>query len=318
MFVLNSPASELETYIQYRNITGTIMIHRWENWGEARFTSHTPSFLLPPAQILVLVMWRYPLCISLHLSLLTIGRSTTFSTSSCPVPGKVSVFHMKSWDVDDFSTTERSSLEPVKKGSMETGRERRYLWFLPSHTFYIAFPQGWSSRLQAAGRCGRCLRGGQACSHMMKRGNTLINLYPRKDGERMMEEITNTVCQWFSDTHLERRIRAKLEPSGPHITWAMLISCLLKESGESFQISETPSHTRYSLRSGTLQRDHTDSALSQFHPHTHALVYGGRMKQVRGAGSGAVTMRRNTVGRSGPTPLWSASPHTSAWPWGRA
>lgn len=118
---------------------------------------------------------------------------------------------------------------------------------------------------------------------------------------------------WFSGTHWERRIMAKLEPSGPHITWAMLISCLLKESGESFQISETPSHTRYSLRSGTLKRHHTDSTLSQFRPHT--VVYGRKIKKVRGTGSDAVTMMRSTVGRWGPTPLWSASPHTSASPW---
>lgn len=67
-----------------------------------RFTSHTPSFLLPPAHILVLVMCRYPLCMALHLSLLTIGRSTAFSTSSSPVPGKVSVFHVKSSGADCF------------------------------------------------------------------------------------------------------------------------------------------------------------------------------------------------------------------------
>lgn len=57
---------------------------------------------------------------------------------------------------------------------------------------------------------------------------------------------------FFSDTHWDSRIRAKLEPSGPHITWAMLTSCLLDKSGAPSEISETPSHTRYSLRSGTL------------------------------------------------------------------
>lgn len=51
------------------------------------FTSHTPSFRRPPAQILLLVICRFPRCISRHFSLLTMGRSTAFSMSSWPVPG---------------------------------------------------------------------------------------------------------------------------------------------------------------------------------------------------------------------------------------
>lgn len=58
----------------------------------------------------------------------------------------------------------------------------------------------------------------------------------------------------FHSTHLDSRTRAKLEPSGPHMTWAMLTSCLPIESGGPSCMSETPSHTRYSLSSGTLQR----------------------------------------------------------------
>lgn len=56
------------------------------------------------------------------------------------------------------------------------------------------------------------------------------------------------------ETYFDSLIRAKLEPSGPHITWAILTSCLLDQSGVPSWILETPSQTVYSLRSGTLHK----------------------------------------------------------------
>lgn len=49
-------------------------------------TSHTPSPLLPPAQIL---LWPASPLICEHMSLLTIGMTTALSDSSCPVSGQI-------------------------------------------------------------------------------------------------------------------------------------------------------------------------------------------------------------------------------------
>lgn len=64
---------------------------------------------------------------------------------------------------------------------------------------------------------------------------------------------TGNSCFFFRSTNFESLRRAKLDSLGPHITWAILTSCLLGLSGDPSRRSETPSHTRYSLRSGTLK-----------------------------------------------------------------
>lgn len=85
--------------------------------------------------------------------------------------------------------------------------------------------------------------------------NTINITYTEREIYRYIFEMI------FPGTHLDSLMRAKLEPSGPHITWAMLTSCLLDQSGAPSRISETPSHTWYSLRSGTLERQKTELML---------------------------------------------------------
>lgn len=83
----------------------------------------------------------------------------------------------------------------------------------------------------------------------------LKNIFTKYDQHHKYRKIYQYITEIiFPGTHLESLRRAKLEPSGPHITWAIVTSCLLDQSGAPSRMSETPSHTRYSLRFGTLNR----------------------------------------------------------------
>lgn len=137
--------------------------------------------------------------------------------------------------------------------------ESEYLLSLPIHTFYIIFLQGWSTQPQVAGLCGRCLQDEQAYVYLTKTERRKRDQTHTHPCLSIIHTRLYIFCILYSDTHWDSRIRAKLEPSGPHITWAMLISCLLDSSGEPLRISETPTHTRYSLRSGTLESHDTYS-----------------------------------------------------------
>ena len=86
-----------------------------------------------------------------------------------------------------------------------------------------------------------------------------------------MDHILNKIyeCLYYSDstvlfyyiTHLASLMRARLEPSGPQIKCAILISCLLDQSGASSRRSDTPNHTWYSLKSGTLDQHTQDNSI---------------------------------------------------------
>lgn len=151
---------------------------------EPSLTSHTPSFLRPPAQILVLVMSRYPLCISRHLSLLTIGRSTAFSTSSWPVPEKTFQVSMVNphADADCFPNI------TFKKCHSENGDRRRASFWLPlvSPQPYILqnFPSGmehpatgsWIVWTLSAGWAGlRTINKGRTCSDYIRAKVKMMN-----------------------------------------------------------------------------------------------------------------------------------------------
>lgn len=125
----------------------------------------------------------------------------------------------------------------------------------------------------------------------------LKNIFTKYDQHHKYRKIYQYITEIiFPGTHLESLRRAKLEPSGPHITWAIVTSCLLDQSGAPSRMSDTPSHTRYSLRFGTLNRHKKKliqlEILHSYHSLGPLTFYHPTPKTKKGDN---ITMRRSTL-----------------------
>lgn len=181
-------------------------------------------------------MWKDPLCISLHLSLLTIGRLTVLRMPSYPVPEK----------------QVRIECVYLKLGPRRNLLKWINIWWasvplVSPHPYMLhVVPSGMEQ--PATGSCiVRTLSKGSAGLKIFIKQSTWT------ESSTYHINTNELLCIFFfysflqiccADTYFESLIRAKLEPSGPQITWAMLTSCLLDHSEPPSLILETPSHTR--------------------------------------------------------------------------
>lgn len=178
----------------------------------ATLTSHTPSPVLPPAQIRLSP--ASPL-ICEHMSLLTIGMVTAFRVSSYPV----------SEHRDVWGGVRRSQAALNHGWNRWVGERRHYFWFPPIRTWCSRCPQ-W---------CGSLLLGGEWWRHLRTRGRGCITYKKtirvrgnRPDGANRLSHV-----------HQESRaLKALKQPASRYVCWSYLLNQFQHDQVGSFRAAD--------------------------------------------------------------------------------